>query len=182
MVLSKPFKCSMCDYTGPSGDMAKHVALTGGSEHEQWRIRRDFPAKITVQDLHKYLRELRIKVVGEFSQFAERGPVKTKIHEYWDAYHDATGVLKPVALKLKKDILAYCESAGCEVKRGRNLDKHVEAMTTIAAVSLCPWANEAHCPCYRMRNQGICKSGLLKKSEREAGLQVQNDTLPPVHL
>lgn len=157
------WSCPVCNKQAAMGDLELHLARKADMSHRRWRLDNKLPERIPIGDISGHRIHIRAAMVVTLP-FAEREPVKTKIHEYWDAYHDATGVLKPVALKLKKDILAYCESAGCAVKPGKNLDKHVEAMTSIAPVSLCPWANETNCPCYRMRNEGICKSGLLKKT------------------
>jgi len=46
----------------------KHVAYAGDSEHEQWRICHDFPARIAFGGLKKYELGLRIAVIGEFLQ------------------------------------------------------------------------------------------------------------------
>ena len=68
MNLSKHFICTICDQTGPWGDLVKHVAYAGDTEHEQWRISHGFPAKIAFGTVNKYEPMLRIAVVSEFHQ------------------------------------------------------------------------------------------------------------------
>ena len=66
--LSKHFTCPLCQRYKPWGDMVKHVAYSGDSEHKQWRISHGFPASITFGGLKKYEPGLRIAVVKEFPQ------------------------------------------------------------------------------------------------------------------
>lgn len=66
--LSKHFTCPMCQQCKPWGDMVKHVAYVGDSEHKQWRVNNGFPATITFGSLKKYEPGLRIAVVKEFPQ------------------------------------------------------------------------------------------------------------------
>ena len=66
--LSKPFTCPLCWQRKPWGDMVKHIAYAGDSEHRQWRMSHNFPSKIAFGSLKKYEPRLRIAVVKEFPQ------------------------------------------------------------------------------------------------------------------
>ena len=66
--LSKPFTCLLCQQRKPWGDMVKHVAYAGDSEHEQWRISHGLPASIAFGSPQKYERGLRNAIVSDFPQ------------------------------------------------------------------------------------------------------------------
>ena len=66
--LSKPFTCPVCPKVKKWGELVKHVAYSGDSKHEQWRIAHHLPGKVPFGTHNKCEPVLRIAVVKNGKQ------------------------------------------------------------------------------------------------------------------